>query len=219
MRGRTRAPRLAAIAVSTIAGIGALGVGGPAAAAPTTAVVQGQVLRLVSVADWDAASSLRPGEPVRWDVTVSADAPDPGTVSIGISARGDVDLLVDGHVCMRAWEGAECPGGARALRTAWPLPRDGVEVPLVDMAEGDVAHLRLSIALGGPDPGSTEVRVHAQGAGESAVIGPDGGLAATGMSTDARWVLALGGGLFMAGAASVVLRRRRGPADAAGGGS
>src|SRR5690349_25128393 len=114
MRGRTRVRLLAAIAASTIAGIGALGVGGPAVAAPTTAVVQGQVLRLVSVADWDAAASLRPGEPVQWDVTVSADAPDPGTVSIGISARGDADLLVDAHVCMRAWEGSECPGGARA---------------------------------------------------------------------------------------------------------
>nr|WP_201471319.1 hypothetical protein [Microbacterium hydrocarbonoxydans] len=207
---------LLAIAGWAIAGIAALGVGDPAAAAPTTDVVQGQVLRLVSVADWGAASSLRPGQRVRWDVTVSADAPDPGTVRIGISARGDADLLVDAHVCMRAWEGAECPGGARALRLEWPLPRDGVEVPLVEMAEDDVAHLRLSIALDGPEQGSTDVRVHAQGAGESAAIGPDGGLAATGPPADVRWVIVVGGVLLVAGTASALLRRRTDPPGAPG---
>lgn len=219
MRRRARGRLLTAIAVWTIAGIGVLGVGGPAAAAPTTDVVQGQVIRLVSVADWVAASSLRPGQPVRWDVTVSADAPDPGTVRIGVSARGDADLLVDAHVCMRPWEGDECPGGARGLRSEWPIPRDGVEVALLEMADGDVAHLRLAIALDGAGAGHTEVRVHAHGAGESAVVGPDGGLATTGLSTDVRWMLAVGGGLLVAGTVFAFLRRGKGPPDPPGGDS
>lgn len=197
-----------AMLVSAIVGVAALGVGGPVAAAPTTDVVQGQVLRLVSVADWTAAASLRPGQPVRWDVIVSADAPEPGTVHVGISARGDAELLVDVEVCMQPWEAAGCPGGANPLRSAWSLPRDGVEVSLIEMSETEVAHLRLSIALHEAEAGSTDVRVHARGAGESAVIGPDGGLATTGLSTDMRWVLAVGAGLLVTGTGFALARRR-----------
>lgn len=199
-----------AVVVSAIVGVAVFGGGGPATAAPTTDVVQGQVLRLVSVADWTAAASLRPGQPVRWDVIVSADAPEPGTVRVGISARGDAELLVDVEVCMQQWESTGCPGGARTLRSDWPLPRDGVEASLIEMGESEVAHLRLSIALQAADVGSTDVRVHAQGAGESAVIGPDGGLATTGLSTDVRGVLAVGGGLLVAGTVFAVVRRRSG---------
>lgn len=173
------------------------------------------MLRLVSVADWTAAASLRPGQPVRWDVVVSADAPEPGTVHVGISARGDADLLVDAQVCMQPWEGTGCPGGARTLRSAWPLPRDGVEVSLIEMSETEVAHVRLSIALQGADDGSTDVRVHAQGAGESAVIGPDGGLATTGLPPIAPWLVAGGVILVGAGLASAVVHRRRTRAPAA----
>lgn len=219
MRVSRGGPLRTTVATGVIVGIATLGCAGPAAAAPTTEVIQGQVLRLVSVADWSAASSMRPGERVGWDVAVSSDAPEPGTVRIGISARGGADLLVDAQVCMRAWEGAECPGGARALRSDWSLPLDGIEVPLLEMAEGDVAHLRFSIALDGAHSGSTEVRVHAEGAGESAVIGPDGGLATTGPSTDLRWALAAGGVLLVSGATSTLVRRRRGPSHASGGGS
>ncbi len=50
-------------------------------AAPTTQVIQGSILRLVSVADWAAAGRLLPGQPVEWDIAVSADAPDPGVVA------------------------------------------------------------------------------------------------------------------------------------------
>lgn len=175
-------------------------------AVPSTEVVQGEVLRLVSVADWDAASSLRPGQPVRWDVTVSADAPDPGTVRVGISATGDADLLVDAALCARAWTAGGCPEGETVVRAAWPIPRDGSEISLVEMSDGDAAHLRLSISLTDAQPGSTEVRVHAQGAGESATVGPGGGLAATGASPVAPWgvggaLMLLAAGWALAGAA------------------
>lgn len=204
MTRRRGAALLTALAVA-----GALLAPAPAWAAPTTQVIQGEVLRLVSVADWDAASSLLPGEPVRWDVAVSADAPDPGTVRIAVSASGDAPLVVDVSLCLSAWTASGCPGGETALRSAWSIPRDGVEIPLTEIADTQVAHLRLAIALDPADSGgSTEVRVHAQGAGESAVVGPDGGLATTGLSPVVPGVLAGGVVLALIGAA-LVLRRRR----------
>lgn len=186
----------------------------PAWAAPTTEVIQGQVLRLVSVADWDAAGTLVPGQPVRWDVAVSADAPDPGTVTIGVSATGDAPLLLDASLCGEEWQADGCPGGEVVLRSGWDIPRDGSEVALAEMADTDVAHLRLSIAIGmNADAGSTNVRVHASGEGETVVAGPDGGLATTGPSSPMPWIIT-GGVVLALGAAMFVLARRRADRDA-----
>lgn len=182
----------------------------PAWAASTTQVVQGQILRLVSVADWDAAGSLLPGEPVQWDVTVSADAPDPGTVTIGVSATGDAELVVDASLCMQPWTTSGCPGGETVLRSDWSIPRDDAEVVLARMADTETAHIRLSIALAAGDRGgSTDVRVHAAGAGESAVIGEGGGLATTGMPPVVFWVLGGGLVLLLLGCLLLLARRRR----------
>lgn len=187
---------------------GVLVAAGPASAAPSTQVVQGEVLQLVSVADWDAASSLLPGQAVQWDVTVSAEAPDPGTVAVGISASGGAALRVDVLRCAQEWREGGCSGGADTLESGWSIALDGVEVPLVEMADTEVAHLRLVIALDGEDGGSTQVRVHARGAGESATIGPDGGLATTGAAPFAPWVVGGGLALVATGAALSAVRRR-----------
>lgn len=183
---------------------------GAAWAAPTTQVIQGDVLRLVSVADWDAAAGLLPGVPVRWDVAISADSPDPGVVRIGVSATGDARLLVDVAMCALPWEGDACPGGATRLRTTWSIPRDGGEVPLAEIADTETAHLRLAITLDPADgSGSTDVRVHAQGAGETAVVGPGGGLATTGVAPGMPWAIGAGVLLVAWGGALAVVRRRR----------
>lgn len=186
----------------------------PAWAAPTTEIVQGKVLRLVSVADWTAASRLLPGEHVQWDVEVSADAPDPGTVTVAVSARGGAPLVIDAALCMQAWQANGCPSGARALGSGWSIPRDGSEIALADFATRDVAHLRLWITLGGGrETGSdsasadvTEVRVHARGVGETVVTGPDGALPATGGSV-AAGIVGAAAGLLLAGVGLVVQRR------------
>lgn len=209
--------RRAACATSASAVVlGAL-LAGPAWASPSTQVVQGDVLRLVSVADWDAASSLLPGQPVHWDVTVSAEAPDPGVVAVGLSASGDASLIVDAYRCELVWDETGCAGGVEELTTGWPIPRDGAEVDLLEMPDTEVAHLRLVISLAGDDAGSTQVRVHARGAGESAVIGPDGGLATTGLSPLAPWTIgaaiavgAVGTLLFVAGRRRVLVEREDG---------
>lgn len=183
-------------------------------AAPTTQVIQGEVLRLVSVADWDAASSLLPGEPVQWDVAISADAPDPGIVRIAVSAAGDAPLTLDASLCMREWEYTGCPGGATTLRTGWSIPRDGVEIALAEVADTEVAHLRLTITLNANDEGgTTDVRVHAQGAGESAVVGPGGGLATTGLSPIVPLAFGAGALLVATGAVLILDRRRRAVRD------
>jgi hypothetical protein len=200
-----RRMRMVAALVLAFALLGA----SPAAAAPTTQVVQGQVLRLVSTADWEVASSLVPGQRVQWDVAVSADAPDPGTVDIGISATGDADLAVDVAICLREWEPDGCPGGATVVRSAWDLPRDGEEVHLADIADTEVAHVRLTIVLAGDDAlGSTQVRVHAAGAGESASVGPDGGLATTGLSPVVPWSFAAAAALIVLGVVLMAVRHR-----------
>lgn len=184
---------------------------GAAWAAPTTQVIQGSVLRLVSVADWAAAGSLLPGQPVQWDIEVSADAPDPGVIRIAVSATGEAHLLLDVSTCAEAWTESGCPVGATALRTRWDIPRDGVEVPLLQVADTETTHLRLAIVLdpsGGSGAGSTDVRVHAQGAGETVVAGSDGALATTGLLSAAPWIVGAGAGLIGSGAV-LVLRRRR----------
>ncbi len=195
---------------------GALLAVSPAWASPSTEVVQGQILRLVSVADWDAASSLLPGEPVQWDVTVSAEASDPGIVAVGVSANGGAALVMDVLRCAQEWDESGCRGGATVLESDRSIPRDGLEVPIVEMADTEVAHLRLVITLDGADSGSTQVRVHARGAGESATVGPDGGLATTGAVPFAHW--AIGGALALAaGSAALSASRRRRSAGELGG--
>lgn len=172
----------------TLLGAGLLvlvGGGGATAAwgAPVTEVVQGEFLRIVSVADWQSAANLLPEDVVQWDLTISADAPEPGTVSIGVSASGDAPLVVDALLCLQEWDVDECPGGATTLRAGWDLPRDDAMTALAEVADTDVARLRLSISLGdGAAEGVTAVRVHAIGAGETVTVDPSTPLPPTGLS-------------------------------------
>jgi LPXTG-motif cell wall-anchored protein len=184
----------------------------PAWAAPTTRVAQGEVLRLVSTADWETASRMLPGRPVHWDVTVSADAPDPGTVTIGISAAGDAPLMVDASLCTREWGPQGCSGEVTVLETQWDIPRDGSESALIEMSDTDVVHLRLALELRADAAGATDVRVSARGAGDSVVVGSQGALAATGMTSIVPPAL-LGAAVLLLGVVLGVVRRRS-PGDA-----
>lgn len=187
-----------------------LGSAAPAWAATTTDVIQGRILRLVSVADWDAAGALLPGQQVQWDVAVSARAPDPGRVTIAVSATGEAPLLLDVSMCLQAWQASVCPGGAVVLRSDWEIPRDGAEVRLTEVADTDIANVRLTIGLAeGTEVGSTSIRLHARGEGETVAVGPDGGLATTGMPPLTPWILG-GGAVLVVTGLMLVARRRRG---------
>ena len=187
-------------AAGTVVFLLLLGVAAPAWAAPTTEVIQGRILRLVSVADWAAAGAMRPGQEIPWDVAVSADSPDPGIVKITLSATGDAPLILDVSMCRERWRASRCPGGAVALRSGWEIPRDGSEVELLQLGDTAAAHVRFGIRLApGVETGSTDVRLHARGEGEAVAVGPDGGLAATGGSLVGPWTLAAGAVLIVGG--------------------
>lgn len=208
-----------------------LGTAAPAAAAPTTEVVQGQYLRIVSTADWDAARNLHTVAAVPWELTISAAAPAPGTMTLGVSAMGGTPLIVDVLMCAEAWNAGVCGPGASVLRAGWAVPRNGSRTDLTSVADTAVVHLRLVVAL---DAGTaatgtaTALRVHAIGVGESVVVGApvpapepagdagpgetpavvgDGALPITGQAGNSGLLYA-GFGALLLGAALVLLVRR-----------
>lgn len=204
-RDRRALPALVALA-SALLLIGPM----PGAGAdPATEVVQGRYVRIVSSADWAAASTMGPGVSVRWDLEVSAAAPSPGTVRVGISALGDAPVAVDVRLCPVAWQGEDCAGGSHVLRSGWGVPRDGQTVELDTISSGDVAHVRLDVRLAGDrGAGATQIRVHADGFGDRIQTGPGAQLAATGGSVPLPLIVA-GGVLLVAAALLLLLRRRR----------
>jgi len=182
----------------------------PAYAAPDTEVVQGEYVRLVSVADWDLAAEMLPGETMQWDLEISADAPEPGTLTIAVSATGETPLVVDAALCLDAWQGDACPSGAEDLRTAWEVPRDGEPVTLDEVDASEIAHLRLQVGVAADSAAhTTEMRVHAIGAGEEVGAGPR--LSPTGGWSASPWLFA-GGGMLLVGTAALLIVRagRRG---------
>ncbi|MBS1896546.1 MAG: LPXTG cell wall anchor domain-containing protein [Actinobacteria bacterium] len=202
---------LTALAASAVLLIAAM----PAAdAAPTTETVQGRYVRIVSSADWDAAAAMGPGASVRWDLVVSAAAPEPGTLRLGLSATGDASITVDARLCPTTWQGDTCTEGERLLRSAWTVPRDGRTVALDEIPADAVAHLRLDVRLDArEDPAVTQLRVQAEGFGDRIQTGPTPALPATGGSVP---VVAIAGGAALLVAAAVLLlvgRRRRGGED------
>ncbi|WP_149083401.1 MULTISPECIES: hypothetical protein [Microbacterium] len=183
---------------------------GVARAEPTSEVIQGDVLRLVSIADWESAGGMLPGRPVRWDVEVSAQAQEPGRIRIGVRATGDARLRVDVALCAERWGPAGCASGSTIVRDDWSIPRDGTETPVTEIPHSETAHLRLTIALDPADgAGTTQMQVVAHGAGETVHAGPGGGLASTGPPSRIA-PLIVAGGLVVIGAAVLGAAPRRG---------
>ncbi|MGO1266501.1 MAG: hypothetical protein ACTMIY_07715 [Microbacterium gubbeenense] len=185
--------------------LGALVLVASASAAEDTEVVPGEYVRLVSVADWDRAAGMAPGESMRWDLEISADAPEPGTLAVAMSAAGGTPLVIDAALCLEEWQGETCPGGAEDLRAAWEISRDGELVTLEEFDAADVANLRLQVGvLGGSAGDTTQMRVYAIGAGERVGTGP--GLSPTGSWSASPWLLG-GGAMLLVGTASLILVR------------
>lgn len=186
----------------------------PAWAVPVTQVVQGQYLRIVSTADWLAAASMAPSNVVPWDLSVSVEAPEPGTVSIGVRATGGTPLVADVLRCDVAWTSGGCTSGTETLRAGWTVPRDDVLVPVLEMTDTDTAHLRLVVGLGpGTIIDSTTIRVQVDGASESVIVGPETPLPGTGADPTLSWLLAAGAGALIVVAVLLIGagRRRRDP--------
>lgn len=186
----------------------------PAGAVETTQTVQGRYVRIVSQADWTSAEAMEAQTKVRWDLTISAEAPERGTVRIGMSATGEAPLVADVRLCDRAWQGATCPMGERTLRADWAIPRDDRTVELGTMPADAVSHLRVEVRLAADTAvrGTTRILVHADGFGDRVQTGPAGGLSATGGTVPVPVVV--GGSVLVVVAASLVFagrgRRREG---------
>jgi hypothetical protein len=201
--------------------VGALVAAGPAWATPTSVVVQGRFLRIVSVADWDAAGRMTPQSDVPWDLAISTRATDGGTVTLSVTATGDEPIRVTTRTCAVAWQGAQCPASERVLASNWMPTSTAADLALEQVPASATTYLRLDVQLapGAADVGlgaATTLTVHARGGGDSLAVGTDGALAATGGDAPTS-VLAIGVGLLAAGAmvlgARLVAKVRRGRSD------
>jgi hypothetical protein len=150
---------------------------GPAHAQETTRVIEGEHLRIVSTADWDRAARLAAGERLLWTLEISASAPDPGRIDIGVRADGALPLLLDAALCSVGWEGDECPGERTLLREGWAVPRDGATEWLGELGSDDVGHLQLAVSRRdeAPSEATTDVAVHVRGAADDVIVedGPE----------------------------------------------
>lgn len=160
----------------------------PANASEVETVIQGSVLRLVSIGDPSLMGQLRPGVPVYWQVGASAHAADPGTITLTLSATGDAANLgaldVVASACHERWSGTLCASGEEMLLHEQPLGRMTGELrSLTSMPSGEERWLLFTItATTNPAPGTASTLVvHANGVGEEIVSnGTTGGLANTG---------------------------------------
>ncbi|WOQ16796.1 signal peptidase I [Raineyella sp. W15-4] len=217
-----RHPRRAGLMVTVlivlalvVAGVVALAVALPAAAAQTE-IVRGTYLTLVSLPD-PRMAMMGPGETVHWQVGVSADAPDPGTVSVGLSATGDASmgLTAAAAACSVQWVDGVCTGRSWPLPGLDPLPIDGAERELLTMPSDEERWVLLAVTMpptARPVPGAgVSALLHASGQGDSLSVGP-GGLAGTG-GPSARWSLLLALGAITSGLALALRAKQQNHRD------
>ncbi|UOQ87599.1 hypothetical protein MUN74_09720 [Agromyces endophyticus] len=188
-----------ALLVAASVGAAVLAPASPARAAVEETVVQGEVLRLVSIGDPQAMTSLSPGGTAVWEVGVTADAPTPGTISVTLSGTGSSALGLVGDVawCAEPWDATGCPAPT-TVADALALPVDGEQVPLLTMSSDDERWLRFAVRMtpgAEPPTGLATLVVRATGSGDDASIGPPGaevpeGLGGTGVPAGPGLVVA-----------------------------
>ena len=191
------------------------GAAGPASAAPVSEVIEGEHLRIVSAVDPETMQNMVPGDVVVWDVSVSADAPEPGQIDVSLTGSGELGLLVEVRQCDAEWTVSGCANDETVLFAAEAAPRDGTVRPLTDFNADDIAYLRLDVRLlegTAPDQGdTTQLRVVAEGYGEEVDVGPpddNGDLPRTGMGIAGVLLLAIGAVVIGVAAAKLFSRRR-----------
>lgn len=201
------------VAVAVLAGGGVLGAPGTARAdtADDVTVVQGEVIRLVSI-DQPQMSDLLPGASASWQVGVSADAETPGTITVSLSSTGDaaLDLRYAVRACAVRWVDGACPSAATLL-TEQPVPLDGVARDILSMASDEQRWVQVLVtrplASDAAAAGAVDITLRALGVGDDVSTGTGDGLAPTGSA--APWTLGAIGALLLAVGAGVAVRTRR----------
>lgn len=213
--GSRRARRAAGVgaAVALILASGSLIVAPAPAhadAGVTESVIQGRVLRIVSIEE-PAMRALVPGASAVWQVGVTADAATPGTIAVTLAGTGAdaAGLLLQVEGCAQRWIDGACPD-PDPLVAPGPIPVDGAPRTLRTMRDDEQLWLRLVVTMpqdAGGAVSDVSLVVRASGAGDDISTGPEGGLAATGAVPS--WGL-IGGGIVVAAVGiGLVLRVRR----------
>lgn len=203
--------RSAAVIVALCAAAVPFAVPQPAQAADIESQVNGQYLTLLSIVDPNAMENMTPGRPVGWQVGISAHAPSPGLVHIGISAEGalaragTLELSIRG--CSQRWVAGLCSSGD----SLW-LPMQDVTLATAPTGSTGIRELEtvstdantwLMIDVVTPvagDPGTTAtLTVHALGEGDEIEVGgtTSSRLASTGTSDGAAASIGLAAGLAL----------------------
>lgn len=198
----------------------ALALGGPVPShtAASEQVTTGGPLTLTFIGDPQAMAHLTPGEPVQWQIGVTAAPAGPGQVRIGLIGSGSTGLGLHATIrsCNRRWAEGSCPGGAHMIRAQGPVDVDGTERPLAIMPAAEERWLLFDLwleARAAPAAReSVQLQVHASGSGDDATSssGPARSPAYTGADPLLPLLATAGSiviGLTLAGAA--VLQRRR----------
>ncbi|MDW4573738.1 S26 family signal peptidase [Microbacterium sp. M3] len=201
-----------ALVVGLLAAGVAAGSPTPARAASDETVIQGAVIRLVSIEE-PAMQQLTPGATAVWQVGVMADAASPGTLTVTLSgaAAAPTALRYEVRGCSERWTGDMCPTPDPLVEDS-PVPTTGDPVLLQTMPDDEQLWLRIAVMLpsdADPVVSPVQLTVRATGVGDDVTTGAGGGLAATGGG--ARWGLPAAGIVALAVGAGLVLRLRRRP--------
>ena len=232
-RSAARGAAGSALAVVALAMVPTLLAPSAARADEVVTTVRGQYLTLMSIGDPEVMGSLSPARPTPWQVGVTVAPPEPGTVHIGLSAVGELtdpgELALDVRACAQRWVDGVCAGGENLWLARQDLAAAVVPAPVsAENPDGareigrigvETVWLMLRVVLQGTtEPGSAlNLRLHAWGAGDVAVVGDpgaggsgaggrSGGLAFTGYA--AGWPLALAVASVSLGLALAAARRR-----------
>lgn len=176
----------------------------------TESVIQGSVIRLVSIEE-PAMRALVPGLDADWQVGVTADASTPGTITVTLEGTGDdaAGLRLEVQGCAQRWTDGGCPAPEILVADA-PAPVDGVARTLRIMRDDEQLWLRVRVTM--PEDAEAAVSdvrlvVRATGVGDDVSTEPGGALAATGAGSG--WGLIGAGVVLAATGVGVLLRARR----------
>lgn len=183
-------------------------------------VITSDHLTLTSIGNREAMSQLAPGEPVQWQVGVTAAESEPGEVRVELVGNGNPGLRLHSTIrsCDRRWVEGTCAGETYQLLVPGPVAVDGTIRRLISMPVAEERWLLFDLWL--PEDsvpaagGSVQLEVHASGSGDEIAVspGPVGPLAATGSNPLLPLFAAFGSvalGLALAGVARARRRRSR----------
>ncbi|WP_245599694.1 signal peptidase I [Nakamurella lactea] len=184
-------------------------------------VISGSVITLITVGDEAAMTNLQPGQPVRWQVGVSSDPPEPGRIDLTVMVSGPLastpgGLQLSVSSCAERWRAGHCPTSMSPVLPAAPAAGYlGAAKPAGSMPAGEQRWLQVEAWLpadaAGTKAGTARVRIAATGFGDTVVSAPGGGeLPNTGLGGGVRAALLAGALGLIVGLSLLGVAQRRG---------